>query len=300
MAKLTFVDYIENALKKNQGKAFCANDLANLIANIYPEYFEKRMHNEGKNKKEQIEQIKREIYSVNARGRFSDNISVTTDSPKKFSYLETSSPAKHKNNQEEQSLYALLCAYLADGLNLYSKRINEKRSSNKSKNGNIFLYPDVVGVRVLSENYCDRMQKFIKHYKADQIELYSFEVKCELTGPSVRKDFLQTVSNSGWANYTYLVAPKIDDNAMRELQILCSAYNVGLIKLNKENPAESQIVIPVKGKEKLDLNIMNRICEANTDFAAVLSYIETFYATSIEQLRKQEWTNMPVDDKEIA
>ncbi len=52
--------------------------------------------------------------------------------------------------------------------------------------------------------------------------------------------FFQTVSNSAWANYSYLVAADIDERALNELQILCKAYNIGVIKLNKDNPLERE------------------------------------------------------------
>lgn len=294
MSKSTFATYIEESLKKWNKLSFDAKKLAELVAKENPEYLKERMASSGKDRKQQIEQFTREIYSASSRGRLGDKVSVTTDSPKQFTYIQSVKTSNRTIEQREQQLYKICCEYLASGLNLYSKRIDEKRSSNKrGKNGNAMLFPDIVGVKILSENYCDCMQQFIKHHKSEQTELYSFEVKCELNSSNVRINFFQTVSNSSWAHCSYLVAPKIDENAMRELQILCRAYNVGLIKLNEKNPLESQIVIPAKVKEKLDLNIMNRICEENKDFKDFIKSIETFYATSIDQLRLQNWDDMP-------
>lgn len=50
----------------------------------------------------------------------------------------------------EHSLYPLLATYLWAEFQVYSKRINEKRSSNKrGTNGNKWLYPDLVGMEDL-------------------------------------------------------------------------------------------------------------------------------------------------------
>jgi uncharacterized protein len=49
----------------------------------------------------------------------------------------------------------------------------------------------------------------------------------------VRKGFFQTVSNSSWANFSYLVAVDIEGpHTMKELRTLFSAHEVGLIKLD--------------------------------------------------------------------
>ena len=59
-------------------------------------------------------------------------------------------------------------------------------------------------------------------YAADRASLYSFEVKDGIiTAGNLREAFFQTVSNSSWANYSYLVAEKLHDNADEELQLLC-------------------------------------------------------------------------------
>ena len=100
-------------------------------------------------------------------------------------------------------------------------------------------------------------------YADERSYLYSFEVKAGTIETSdLRKYFFQTVSNSFWANYSYLVAEDVNDKAFEELQLLCSSFNIGYIQLNIDEPQESQIVIKAP-KTSLDWNMINRIANEN-------------------------------------
>ena len=117
----------------------------------------------------------------------------------------------------------------------------------------------------------------IIEYSCERSFLYSFEVKegiiknCDL-----RKYFFQTVSNSSWANYSYLVAEGIEEKAKEELQLLCASFNIGFIQLNKEEPEESDIVIQAP-KTDIDWNMINRISDENPDFRQYLKNISLTY-----------------------
>ncbi len=54
------------------------------------------------------------------------------------------------------------------------------------------------------------------------IRIFSFEIKQELNFNNLREAFFQTVSNSSWANESYLVAAKIqnDEEFSNELKRL--------------------------------------------------------------------------------
>ena len=186
------------------------------------------------------------------------NIRFTAERPRTFYYSEKSDAQEVRNAEKpsktnqhpEQDVYPLFCEYLYNELNIYPKRIDEKRSSNSlGNNGNKWLHPDIVGLKNLSDGWdkdvidCSSKQAFNK------TSLWSFEAKIKINLSNVRECFFQTVSNSSWANYSYLVAQTIDDKAMDELRILCGGHNIGLIQLNCENPSESQILIPTMKKK---------------------------------------------------
>lgn len=228
--------------------------------------------------------------------QLSPNIRITAERPRKFYYSEKSDaqeirdaekPSK-TNRHPEQDAYPLLCEYLYNELNIYPRRIDEKRSSNShGNNGNKWLHPDIVGLKNLSDGWdqdviaCSGKQAFNK------TSLWSFEVKIKINLSNVREYFFQTVSNSSWANYSYLAAQTIDDKAMDELRILCGGHNIGLIQLNGENPSESQILIPAMEKKELDWDMINRITKENPDFREFINLITEFYQTG--KIKEHEW-----------
>ena len=156
-------------------------------------------------------------------------------------------------------------------------RIDEKTSRKGGEKANIWLHADVVGFRDVSDNYHEATRECLIEYRAERSHLYSFEVKagiirkCEL-----RQYFFQTVSNSSWANYSYLVAEGIEDRAKEELQLLCASFGIGFIQLNREEPEESDIVIQAPWTD-LDWNMINRIAVENADFRQYLKNISLAY-----------------------
>lgn len=299
MSSLTFVDIIEDVLKKRSDEYFTAKRVAEFIAKDNPAFFKERMNKSGKNKVAQIEQLVREIYSANAENRISGKINVTTDSPKKFAYIgknTTKRAASDKQiEQKEHGLYPIVCEFLANGMNMFAKRIDEKRTLKRNgQNGNKWLFPDIVGLKILSDSWDDNVKNCVRHYHDSETDLWSFEVKLALSMSNVRECFFQTVSNSAWANYSYLVAVDIDERALKELQILCKSYNIGVIKLNKDNPLESQIIIPAIKTDRLDWGIINRICGSNTDFRDFIIAVENFYSATTNKIHKNDWSAVPI------
>ncbi len=71
---------------------------------------------------------------------------------------------------------------------------------------------------------------------------------------------------------------------------MCYGHNIGLIRLNKENPSESQILIPAIENDDLDWNMINRISEENPDFKEFVNRITEFYQTG--KIKEKEW-NIP-------
>ena len=283
------VTCIEKILSQKPGTPFKATEIADLILQD-ESYIRMRKDFHKKSEQELRQQLIREIYSDNAAGYFSDNIHVTSDTPKLFSYILDSRDDVEDKDETfyEWDLYPLLCTYLHIMKNIYPKRINEKKySSARIRGRNEWMNPDIVGLQVISEPWCKTTKDMVNSQKLFQTSLWSFEVKRKLDLSNVRKSFFQTVSNSSWANYAYLVAVDIDDKAMDELQILCRGHNIGVIQLNKESPLDSQIRIPAQDNLETDIDIMNKICCDNKDFADYVEKITEFYQTG--KIKKSEW-----------
>ncbi len=84
------------------------------------------------------------------------------------------------------------------------------------------------------------------------IKLFSFELKKELNFSNLREYFFQAVSNSSWANESYIVAPFLEEETefRDELKRLSSAYGVGVIQLDIENPDSCRICLSFRRKRK--------------------------------------------------
>ncbi|MCZ2158768.1 hypothetical protein NPX99_05720 [Bartonella sp. 220] len=127
------------------------------------------------------------------------------------------------------------------------------------------------------------MQYFDKKTK-----LWSFEVKILINRSNLRQAFFQTVSNSSWANFSYLVASEIEGiDTLKELRILSSLHGIGFIRLDKENTSESQIIIPAKERSEIDWNTANRLTQENKDFFDYIKLIRQFYQTG--EIRPSDW-----------
>ena len=174
----------------------------------------------------------------------------------------------------EEQMYPILIKYLKSKQGVYSKRIDEKRSRNsRGPRGNMWLYPDIVGLENLSKDWDRNIKECVTQYSDKKSKLWSFEVKREITSSNLREVFFQAVSNSSWANFGYLVATKIAEGSSDELRILSSLHGIGFIKLNTDEPSLSQILIPAKEKTEIDWNIANRLAKENPDFREYIDLI---------------------------
>jgi hypothetical protein len=91
----------------------------------------------------------------------------------------------------------LLASYLCAEFEEYSKRIDEKRSSNKrGPNGKRWLYPDLVGMEDLGADWHQGVKDCVNQYSDKRTKLWSFEVKLLINRSNVQECFFQSVSNS--------------------------------------------------------------------------------------------------------
>lgn len=299
-------------LKNNADKKFTARQIADWILEEYPAecQLKKAASSSLKSDADLTQQL---VAEIGARRpilqKKHPELKTTEERPRKYYYSEKSdSDEVEKAEKEgidanagitdtklsEHDLYPLLSKYLLHELRVVSKRIDEKRSSNKQgPKGNIWLHPDIVGMEDLGADWKPEVQDCVKHHSDKRAKLWSFEVKLLINRSNVRESYFQAVSNSSWANYGYLVAPPIEGpDTRKELQLLYAAHGIGFIELNTENPPESQILIPARERPDIDWNAVNRLAEENKDFHEYVKLVKRFYQTG--ELRSSDW-DVPKD-----
>ena len=141
----------------------------------------------------------------------------------------------------------------------------------------------------LMGQWCDEIKNCVNQYPSKRTKLWSFEVKKLINRSNVRESFFQAVSNSSWANFGYLVASEINSNADKELRILSSSHGIGVIRLDAENPLESQIIIPARERNDIDWNTANRLAEQNPDFRGYIENVRAFCEGSVEDMDNTFW-----------
>lgn len=105
---------------------------------------------------------------------------------------------------------------------------------------------------------------------------------------NVRECFFQAVSNSSWANFGYLVAAEVEgQDTLKELRMLFAAHGIGLIKLDAENPVESQVLVPARERDEIDWDMANRLATENRDFLEYVKLVKQFYQTG--EARLADW-----------
>ncbi len=314
---LKLTDKIFEFLKQSPDKRFVAREIAEWVFETYPvECQKKRERSAGiNNDAELIQQLVAEVsaHSVRIKKKY-PQIKTIESRPRKFYYTEASDDEEIEQIEVEQTapapkiadkdapiplnehdLYQKLSDYLfSEDPKIHTKRIDEKRSKNsRGANGNKWLYPDLVGAEVLNENWVREIKECVKVYSDKKTKLWSFEVKLKINRSNLRESFFQTVSNSSWANFGYLVASEIRDDAMSELRILASLHGIGFILLDVDDLSNSQILIPAKERAEIDWNTANRLAEENTNFEEYIQHIRQFYQTDV--WRDKDWDGKKLD-----
>ncbi len=254
---------------------------------------------------ELVQQLVAEISSQRPRlQKRHPELKTTEGRPRKYYYSEKSDVAEvaaaegvvaapmadsSEAKLGEHAMYPLLSLYLWEEFGVYSKRIDEKRSSNKrGPNGNRWLYPDVVGMEDLGAEWHQEVRDCVNQYSDKRTKLWSFEAKLLINRSNVRECYFQAVSNSSWANFGYLVAAEIEgQDTLKELRMLFAAHGIGLIKLDADNPAESQVLIPARERDEIDWDMANRLATENRDFLDYLKLVKQFYQTG--EARVADW-----------
>jgi len=288
MSSLT--EKVFSILQEAEKEKFTSKQLAEIVAKKYKnEFFKKRSKFESD--KEFVNQLQAEIGAQKSYIGKKKNVIIDEQKRPKLYYYDTtynaeddnsiSNVSKEISNISEDELYPLLASYLKNELNIYSKRIDEKKSkNNKGQNGNKWLHPDTVGVQFLDRAWEDTISECMKSAGDNQVKLYSFEVKIIVTPSKLREYFFQAVSNSSWANYGFLVAVEYKGkNTFEELKMLSELHGIGVIILDIDDPTESKIQYPSREKNIVDWASINRLNVENNDFDDFIRALKIYYKT---------------------
>jgi hypothetical protein len=207
----------------------------------------------------------------------------------KFAQVEVDGPSENELPIAEHQLYPKLGEFLRADSGLVAQRIDEKRSSNRrGPQGNRWLFPDLVAVEDLTAHWTREVRECVSEARARKIRIWSFEVKLLLNRSNVRESYFQAVSNSSWANFAYLVSGEVEgQETLKELRMLAALHGVGVIRLDADNPSESEVLIPARERPDVDWDNCDRLAAENADFRSVVRRIWEFHRTGT--LKSNEW-----------
>lgn len=294
-------------LKERPDEKLTARQIAEWIFATFPDECQAKKQSSQyvSTDAELVQQLVAEISSQRPRlQKRHPELKTTEGRPRKYYYSEKSDiaevaaaegvvtvpiPDSSDAKLGEHAMYPLLSLYLWEEFGVYSKRIDEKRSSNKrGPNGNRWLYPDVVGMEDLGAEWHQEVRDCVNQYSDKRTKLWSFEAKLLINRSNVRECFFQAVSNSSWANFGYLVAAEIEgQDTLKELRMLFAAHGIGLIRLDVDNPADSQVLIPARERDEIDWDMANRLATENRDFLEYVKLVKQFYQTG--EARLADW-----------
>ncbi len=275
---MTFLELAERILKE-EAKVLTANQIWNIAVQ---KGYDKQLNSQGRTP---WATLGAQIY-VNAKDNPKTVFGKTESRPKKF-YLKSMenqididdksipddvlTAKKKKLNYLEKDLHKVLSYYGYYHLHCYTKTINHSLSSKKEFGE--WVHPDMVGCHFAMEDWKKEVYDFSGALGVRAIDLFSFEIKRELNFGNLRESFFQCVSNSSWANHSYLVAARVSENEdfFEELSRLSTSFGIGVIELNIEDPHSSEIIIPAKYKKNLDFEAIDKLA-MNSDFK---DFIET-------------------------
>ncbi|MFH0965221.1 MAG: HTH domain-containing protein [Planctomycetota bacterium] len=166
------------------------------------------------------------------------------------------------------------------GRSIFTKTIYHERSQRSGYNE--WIHPDVVGFYLPLDDWRPDVIKFNRVSDNNTLRLFSFELKKSLTKANYREAYFQAVSNSSWAHEGYLVAAEIlqDDELLSELERLASSFGIGIIHLDPRDIDGSTILYPARGRDSLDWETINKLCEQNSDFEKFLQDVKIDFESS--------------------
>jgi len=193
---------------------------------------------------------------------------------------EEAKKKEKKTDYYERDLHPLL-TYFAyanptfnRGRSIFTKTILHAKSQRSGYNE--WIHPDMVGFYLPLDDWRPDVIEFNRLSDNNSLRLFSFEMKRSLTKANYREAYFQAVSNSSWAHEGYLVAAEIlqDDEFLAELERLASSFGIGIIHLDPADIDSSIILYPARGRDTLDWETINKLCEQNSDFEKFLQDVK--------------------------
>lgn len=277
---MTFLELAEVILREEK-KPLTSIEIWNIAAK---KGYDKQLNSQGKTP---WSTLGAQIY-VNSKDDLKSIFAKTDSRPKKF-YLKSMAaqidlndnslpediigPKKKKYDFLEKDLHKHLSYFAYYRLKCYTKTIKHNISSKKEFGE--WVHPDMVGCYFRMDDWKKEVYDFSRSIGERGILIYSFEIKRELSFANLRESFFQCVSNSSWANESYLVAARISENEdfFDELSRLSTSFGIGIIKLNIEDPDSSEILFPSKHNIDLDFETINKLT-MNNDFKDFLETVK--------------------------
>ena len=284
-------------LSASPGEQLKARDLADWLFQTYPDACAKKAEKSGATDAQLLKQLVAEIgASRPAWMKKHPQLKATAERPRLYYWSEKSDQQTVEDAEAplsvqegpsaaslpvEYALYGPVIEFFETEFRAFAMRIDEKTASNRrGLNGNKWLFPDLCAMESLIEGLDAEVTSLVNLTGGKKAFLYSIEVKVVLNASNVREAFFQTVSNSSWANYGYLVAAQVDGRVMDELRMLHGLHGTGVIQLDVDNPSDSQVLIPARLSDQLDWKNINRLTEENSDFRTFAMRVKHFYQTN--------------------
>lgn len=275
--KLTEIE-IWNEFKKKYGDQYVLPEGDVPTKKIYHQIYQHIERGNTKFFKEGTRPIFFGLSSLRDDGEYNDEEDVDEDQDNK---IGNSDVTKKITTHRERKLHPFLTHYAQIYLNIYTKTIFHEKTKRQKGIKNEWLHPDLVGVRFhsIEKEYENEVIELSKLYHEPFLTIYSFEMKLNLDYTNLKDNYFQAVSNSTWANEGYIVAEEIstDDNFQNDLERLHSEFGIGIIKLDIENPENSNIILPSRYKPKLNWDTINRLCTVNPDIRSFLESIKNCF-----------------------
>lgn len=196
----------------------------------------------------------------------------------------------------EKDLHPFLAHYAFYSLNCHTKTINHSKSDKRSFGE--WVHPDIVGCIFPIDEWDDEVLNLSSAVGNTSVKFLSFELKKELNLSTLREKFFQTVSNSSWANESYLVAADISQNQdfLSELGRLSSSFGIGVIELDIEDPNSSKVLFPAVTKESLDWDTINKLTVMNKDFKQFVKRVRIDLRSN--EIRKEKYDKI-LEEKQL-
>lgn len=216
--------------------------------------------------------------------------------------VEQNTTLVNDKTYQERDLHILLSSYLK-AQNIYVKTIFHEKSNGKDKQQK-WVHPDIVGISFSNIESKNAKALLKITNQSETYKVTSYELKRTISSDyELKEGYFQTVSNSSWANYGYLVAFEINSSLLGEIERLNKSFGIGVIEL-KANPFESKILFPSKYNE-IDFGTVDKLCRINSEFNNLIKKTENIltapsnYDTAIIAEFSEFCDGFMVEDTEI-